>query len=120
MKVLSSSWTASSLQMVALLSIIKTVVYCQTNTFTAYFADKATAFDIDYDTNKIVFATDTFELKIADVLTQVVSTTLTTTHRAAINTVALSDDGSMILTGGKDFIATVIDIAGVSIVCGWD
>ena len=90
-----------------------------TDSFSAYFTGGATALDVEHTTNNIVFATDAYEIKQYNALTKALVTTITTSHRAQINAISISSDASMALTGGRDFIAELYDLASGSLICQW-
>ena len=75
--------------------------------------------DVHYSSETIVIATTAYEIKVYNGITKALSSTITTSHKATINSIAISPNGSVVATGSKDFTVEVYDISSGSSVCAW-
>lgn len=87
-----------------------------------YYSGSATAMDISHASSFVLFANQNKQiLKYSTSSTPAaVLQTVSTSHKAKISCLALSPDGSKVLSGGSDYTAGVYNLGTGALVCSFD
>lgn len=100
--------------------LITSIIGQSVDTFANYYTGSATAMDIHYSSNSVVFANANKQLLLYSTTPGAVQLTITTGHKAKIGTIAISPDKTKVLSGSNGYTAQVHNLANGNLICTFD